>query len=89
MMPIRNDAGRWATSILHQGVFWFQAIRRAAWFVTRPKAVGVHGIAITPQGKVILVVLSYAHGWRLPGEGGRRTKIAKQPFFESFERRSV
>ncbi len=31
---------------------------------------GAHAIALSPDGKVILVKLRYARGWRLPG-GGR------------------
>ncbi|HMJ92603.1 MAG TPA: NUDIX domain-containing protein [Allosphingosinicella sp.] len=50
-----------------------QHIRRAFWFVTRPKAFGVHAVALTPAGKVVLVRHTYANGWRLPGGGiGRR-----------------
>ena len=44
---------------------------RAFWFVGRPKTFGAHALALTPEGKVILVKLRYAPGWRLPG-GGRR-----------------
>ena len=55
--------------ILHLGVSCFQAVRRVGWFITRPETVGVHGIPLTPEGKVVLVTLSYAHGWRLPGGG--------------------
>jgi 8-oxo-dGTP pyrophosphatase MutT (NUDIX family) len=40
------------------------------WFVRRPRTFGAHALAITPEGKVILVRLRYASGWRLPG-GGR------------------
>ena len=40
------------------------------WFVRRPRTFGAHALALTPQGKVILVRLRYAPGWRLPG-GGR------------------
>ena len=43
---------------------------RAAWFVARPRTFGAHAIALTPEGKLILVKLRYAAGWRLPG-GGR------------------
>jgi 8-oxo-dGTP pyrophosphatase MutT (NUDIX family) len=41
------------------------------WFVRRPRTFGAHALALTPAGKVILVKLRYAPGWRLPG-GGRR-----------------
>jgi len=44
---------------------------KAGWFVRRPRTFGAHALALTPAGKVILVKLRYAPGWRLPG-GGRR-----------------
>jgi len=37
---------------------------------TRP---GVHAVALTPGGRIVLVRLRYATGWRLPG-GGRGTR---------------
>ncbi len=40
------------------------------WSVRRPRTFGAHALALTPEGKVILVKLRYAPGWRLPG-GGR------------------
>ena len=43
---------------------------KLAWFVRRPRTFGAHALAFTPDGKVILVRLRYAPGWRLPG-GGR------------------
>lgn len=46
------------------------AVLRAFRFVVRPKTFGAHAIALTPQGKIILVRLRYAPGWRVPG-GGR------------------
>lgn len=33
---------------------------------------GVHALAVTPGGNVVLVRLTYAEGWRLPGGGRRR-----------------
>jgi 8-oxo-dGTP pyrophosphatase MutT (NUDIX family) len=30
---------------------------------------GVHAVALTPEGRIILVKLRYAPGWRLPGGG--------------------
>jgi len=38
--------------------------------ITRPESLGAHAVALTPAGKVILVRLRYAPGWRVPG-GGR------------------
>ena len=43
---------------------------RASWWVRRPRTLGAHALAFTPEGKIILVKLRYAPGWRLPG-GGR------------------
>ncbi len=60
--------------LLHAGVFAFQALRRSIWYFTEPDAVGVHGIALTPEGKIILVRLSYAPGWRLPGGGKKKAE---------------
>jgi 8-oxo-dGTP pyrophosphatase MutT (NUDIX family) len=50
-------------------VYSLQALRRCIWFFSRPLTVGVYGIPLTPEGKVVLVTLSYAEGWRLPGGG--------------------
>lgn len=44
---------------------------KLVWFVRRPRTFGAHALALTPGGRVILVRLRYAPGWRLPG-GGRR-----------------
>jgi 8-oxo-dGTP pyrophosphatase MutT (NUDIX family) len=50
-----------------------QLVRRAYWRMTGLKGRGVHAVALTPSGEVVLVRLSYAPGWRLPGGGrGRR-----------------
>jgi 8-oxo-dGTP pyrophosphatase MutT (NUDIX family) len=43
---------------------------KLGWFVRRPRTFGAHALAFTPEGKLILVKLRYASGWRLPG-GGR------------------
>jgi 8-oxo-dGTP pyrophosphatase MutT (NUDIX family) len=42
---------------------------RLSWFVRRPKTSGAHAIALTPEGKLILVKLRYARGWHVPGGG--------------------
>ena len=46
------------------------SLLKFGWFVRRPRTFGAHALALTPEGKVILVRLRYAPGWRLPG-GGR------------------
>lgn len=43
---------------------------KLGWFLRRPRTFGAHALAFTPQGRIILVKLRYAPGWRLPG-GGR------------------
>ena len=46
-------------------------LRRAYWFVTRPFSVGVLGIVVDDQGRVMLVEQTYRSGWYLPGGGVR------------------
>ena len=58
--------------VLRLGVYAFQAMGRSFWLFPRPPTLGVHGIPLTPDGKVVLVTLRYAQGWRLPG-GGRKS----------------
>ena len=62
------------TRLLHRGVFWFQAVRKLVWYFTTSETVGVHGIPLTADGKVVLVMLSYAYGWRLPGGGKKKAE---------------
>ena len=52
--------------------------RHRFWSVTRPDVEGAHAIALTPAGRVILVKLSYAHGWHLPGGGRKSGESAEQ-----------
>jgi 8-oxo-dGTP pyrophosphatase MutT (NUDIX family) len=46
---------------------------KLGWFLRRPRTFGAHALALTPEGKIILVRLRYAPGWRLPG-GGRNER---------------
>jgi 8-oxo-dGTP pyrophosphatase MutT (NUDIX family) len=55
---------------LRIGLTSLHYLLQATWFVRRPKTFGAHALALTPEGKLILVKLRYAPGWRLPG-GGR------------------
>lgn len=43
---------------------------RLYWFFRRPRTAGARAIALTAEGKVILIKHSYIRGWHLPG-GGR------------------
>lgn len=63
---------RLSRRIIRLAVTAFQTARRSVWRVTTPERQGVHGIAFTPTGEVILVRLTYARGWRLPGGGIKR-----------------
>lgn len=51
-----------------------------------PKGSGAHAIALTPDGKIVLVRLRYAPGWRLPGggraEGESLTEVAVRELTE-------
>jgi len=58
-------------AILRILVTALHSLLRLGWFVRRPRTFGAHALALTPEGKAILVRLRYARGWRLPG-GGRR-----------------
>ena len=49
--------------------------RKLFWFVRRPKTYGAHAIALTPEGRIILVRLRYAPGWRVPGGGRRANEV--------------
>lgn len=44
-------------------------LMRLGWFVRRPQARGAHALVLTDAGKIVLVRLRYARGWRLPGGG--------------------
>ena len=59
-----------ANVVLKVSVTAAHRLSKAFWFVRRPKTFGAHAVALTPEGKLILVKLRYADGWRVPG-GGR------------------
>ncbi|HEY0113050.1 MAG TPA: NUDIX domain-containing protein [Allosphingosinicella sp.] len=43
--------------------------------VERP---GVHAVPITPDGRVVLVRLTYAPGWRIPGGGAKKGEAREE-----------
>ena len=62
---------RWAATGLH-------SLRRTFWFFRRPRTFGVHAVAVTPTGRLVLVRLRYARGWRLPGGGRSETEDPRE-----------
>ena len=56
--------------ILRLGATTAHKLLALNWFVRRPKTFGAHAVALTPEGRLVLVKLRYAPGWRVPG-GGR------------------
>lgn len=60
-----------ANRVLRVAATAAHSILKASRVVGRPKTPGAHAIALTPEGKLILVKLRYAPGWQVPG-GGRR-----------------
>src|SRR3954469_9197927 len=63
MVKLRDRMLRLLLTSAHQ-------LLKLNWLVRRPRTFGAHALAFTREGKVILVKLRYAPGWRLPG-GGR------------------
>ena len=56
--------------LLRAGATAFHKMLTLGWFFQRPRTFGAHAVAFTPAGRLVLVKLWYARGWRLPG-GGR------------------
>jgi 8-oxo-dGTP pyrophosphatase MutT (NUDIX family) len=61
---------RFLDRILRALLTGLHIILKSFWFIRRPKTFGVHAIPLTPEGRLVLVKLRYAPGWRVPG-GGR------------------
>ncbi|HEX8480516.1 MAG TPA: NUDIX domain-containing protein [Allosphingosinicella sp.] len=60
-------------------VFTFlHGLRRAARKAAGAGGGGVHAVPLTEAGKVVLVLLTYAPGWRLPGGGVKRGEAAEE-----------
>ncbi|MET1110953.1 MAG: NUDIX domain-containing protein [Allosphingosinicella sp.] len=64
---------------LRRTVFTFlNGVRLALRKMTGSGRSGVHAVPLTREGKVVLVRLTYAPGWRVPG-GGRKRGEAPEP----------
>ena len=71
-----------AKSILQRGLHLafgqLVRLRTSLPFAARTARRGAHALAFTPDGRLILVTLSYASGWRLPGGGVDRGESDEQ-----------
>lgn len=56
--------------LIRAGATALHKLLALGWFVRRPRTFGAHAVALLPEGRIVLVRLWYAPGWRLPG-GGR------------------
>jgi 8-oxo-dGTP pyrophosphatase MutT (NUDIX family) len=64
---------------LARAVFTFlNGLRLALRKVTGHSRAGVHGVPLTGQGRVVLIRLTYAPGWRIPGGGRGRGEEPEQ-----------
>ncbi|HEY0129765.1 MAG TPA: NUDIX domain-containing protein [Allosphingosinicella sp.] len=64
------ETGRFLLRTVLTGLNQF---RRAFWALTKRGGRGVLAVPLTPAGKLVLVRLTYAGGWHLPGGGfGRK-----------------
>lgn len=52
-------------------------LRRAFWALSGRRGRGVLAVPLTPEGKLVLVRLTYARGWHLPGGGVGRGEDAE------------
>lgn len=57
---------------------FLNGLRLALRKLTGPGRGGVHAVPLTASGKVVLVRLTYAPGWRVPGGGLGRKETAAQ-----------
>lgn len=55
-----------------------QGLRKMLWLVTGPGRDGVQGVPLTPQVRLVLVRLTYAPGWRIPGGGRKRGETQEE-----------
>ena len=60
---------RWIDQLLRPPLTGLHQLLKLNWLMRRPRTFGAHALALTPEGRIILVKLRYAPGWRLPGGG--------------------
>lgn len=56
----------------------YQQVMSVVWKVLKPTTLGVRGILLAPDGKVVLVRHTYLAGWHLPGGGVKRKETMEE-----------
>jgi ADP-ribose pyrophosphatase YjhB (NUDIX family) len=69
---------RFVRRAIHLAVGAAYNVRRITWLVSQPQTRGAHAVAFTPDRRLVLVKLSYARGWRLPGGGVKQGERPEQ-----------
>ena len=69
---------RWYDGLLRIALTAAHKLLKAGWFVQRPRTLGAHALALTPERNVVLVKLRYAPGWRIPGGGRGSDETAEE-----------
>lgn len=78
--PHRKPLGR----LFRKGARALQKVRKFIWLFTGRPA-GVHGVPLTAAGEVVLVKLTYARGWRLPGGGKHKAETPEEAIVRELE----
>lgn len=66
MTPLGNRLTRLPLRLAMRSL---RQVQRVRWFFTRPRTRGAHAVAVTPEGRIVLVRLRYVSGWLFPGGG--------------------
>jgi 8-oxo-dGTP pyrophosphatase MutT (NUDIX family) len=69
---------KWIDGTLRMLLTGVHKLLQLGWFVRRPRTLGAHALALTPERKLVLVKLRYARDWRVPGGGQERGETAEQ-----------
>jgi 8-oxo-dGTP pyrophosphatase MutT (NUDIX family) len=69
---------RFLRRVIHLAVGAAYSVRKVSWLVSRPRTRGAHAVAFTTDRHLVLVRLSYARGWRLPGGGVKAGELPEQ-----------
>jgi 8-oxo-dGTP pyrophosphatase MutT (NUDIX family) len=64
--------------LIHAAVGVAYNLRKVSWLISRPQTRGAHAVAFTSDRRLVLIKLSYARGWRLPGGGVERGERPEQ-----------